>query len=93
MPLGGCSSLKAIHLYENKLESIDLSPLKKCKKLRNLTLTKNEFASLDISSLFDCPNLMQLGLDSEVRLTAATKFKGAKAPRALVPLLGKIQWQ
>jgi Leucine-rich repeat (LRR) protein len=92
-PLGGCGSLQALHLYENKIERIDLSPLKKCKRLRNLTLTKNELTSLDISALFDCPSLMQLGLDSEVVLTAAAKFKGAKTPRALAPLLGTIQWR
>ena len=88
-----CKDLKALHLYENKLESIDLSILSKCKKLRNLTLEKNQFETIDVSALFLCPNLMKLGLDSELKITAEAKLKKqAKIPIALKTYLSRIEW-
>ena len=86
-------AFKALHLYENKLESIDLSVLSKCKKLRNLTLEKNQLETVDISPLFLCPNLVKFGIDADVTLTASSKLKTqSKIPIGLKTHLGRIDW-
>jgi Leucine-rich repeat (LRR) protein len=81
-----------LHLYENRLQSVDLSILKKCRKLRNLTLTKNELETVDVSALYNCPNLQKMGLDSDTKATAEAKHEEGTVPPGLKSLQSRIEW-
>jgi aryl carrier-like protein len=61
--------------------------------MRNVTLTKNEITTVDISPLYYCRRLVQLGLDSDVSMTASAKLKKVKPPLALRSLVNKINWK
>ncbi len=58
-PLSTCADLHSVDLSSNRLESIDLEPLRNTP-LESLTLYENELREIDFSPLKDCRQLRDL---------------------------------
>ena len=65
LPLIWCENLEALHLRNNVLTEIDLTPLEKCgKNLRVLNLSHNRIQQIDMEPLSSCPNLLEVKLNN-----------------------------
>ena len=64
LPLIWCENLEALHLRNNVLTEIDLSPLEKCgKNLKVINLSHNRIQDLNLEPLSSCPNLLEVKLN------------------------------
>ena len=64
LPLIWCENLESLHLRNNVLTEIDLSPLEKCgKNLKVLNLSHNRIQGIDMEPLSSCPNLIEVKLN------------------------------
>ncbi|MHA1911528.1 MAG: hypothetical protein ACTSYA_07515, partial [Candidatus Kariarchaeaceae archaeon] len=54
-----------LHLFDNKLEKLDLEPLASCKELVTLFIGGNPFEKLGLEPLKHCPKLTDFGIFSD----------------------------